>query len=246
MRRPSPGTRCWRIVLAWGRQVRGNGGAAIVRRSAAGYHRRRRPPKGETPRSNGRRPFARLQLARIVASGSQPNVNGSLLGLPRSTVRPRPPPSGGSFGSDRFRASRPRSGAGIAVRGLVAAQGPDPRRRAPPGAAPDRHGVPDPRRQRGAGFRLPGAARALDGQLRVRHLRLCLDLGAAARPADRPRARHRRATLHSGISRPRHARAAARVHFRQPLARHLASRSASRCVCAGWSGCSSRGSTTTC
>ena len=49
------------------------------------------------------------------------------------------------------------------------------------GAAARRHGVPDPGRKRGAGLWVAGPVRALDGQLRVRHLRLCLDLGAADR-----------------------------------------------------------------
>ena len=39
-------------------------------------------------------------------------------------------------------------------------------------------------------YRLAGPAGALDGQLRFRHLRLRLDLGAADRPAARPRALH--------------------------------------------------------
>src|SRR4051812_18539604 len=37
--------------------------------------------------------------------------------------------------------------------------------------------VPDPRRERRAALRLTGAVRALDGLVRVRRLRLCVDLG---------------------------------------------------------------------
>ena len=86
-------------------------------------------------------------------------------------------------------------------------------------AARRRHRVPDPRRERGAALCQPGAVGALDGIVRVRRLRLCLDLGAAARRPGRFRHRDRHAALHSGICRPQGSRDAARIPFRQPLAR---------------------------
>src|SRR5262245_14787106 len=52
-----------------------------------------------------------------------------------------------------------------------------PRRQRPDvGAAAGRHCVPDPDRERAAGLWFAGAVRALDGRLRIRHLRLCLDI----------------------------------------------------------------------
>ena len=81
------------------------------------------------------------------------------------------------------------------------------------------HRVPDPRRERRAALRLTGAVRALDGLVRVRRLRLCVDLGAAPRRPGRSRHRHRRAALHPGIHRHKPARHAARIPLRQPLAR---------------------------
>ena len=68
-----------------------------------------------------------------------------------------------------------------------------------PGAPPRRRRLPYPRRQRAARLHLADPAGALDGRLRVRHLRLRLDLGAADRRHGRPRPRHRRAALHSRI-----------------------------------------------
>ena len=85
----------------------------------------------------------------------------------------------------------------------------------------------------GARLRLAGAVRALDGQLRVRHLCLCLDLGAADRAVARSRPRHRGATLHPGISRAQAVRPAARLHLGQPLARGRHRDRASRALCAG-------------
>ena len=64
-------------------------------------------------------------------------------------------------------------------------------------------------------YRQPGAVRPLDGLVRVRRLRLCVDLGAAARRPGRSRHRDRRAALHSGIYRPQAARHAARLPLRR-------------------------------
>ena len=74
-------------------------------------------------------------------------------------------------------------------------------------------------RQRAAGARQPGAAGALDGQLRVRHLHLRVDLGADGRRALRRRPVVGGAALYSGIHRAQIARPPARVSDRQPLAR---------------------------
>ena len=62
-----------------------------------------------------------------------------------------------------------------------------------------RRRVPHPRVQRGPDLPVADPARPLDGQLRVRHLRLCLDLGADDRRPRRPGACHGRAALHSRI-----------------------------------------------
>src|SRR6266545_1595709 len=110
------------------------------------------------------------------------------------------------------------------------ARGSEPwRQRSDAGAAAGRHRVPDPGRERAAGLRLAGAVRALDGRLRVRHLRLCLDLGAVDRAGARSRARHRGAALRSGISRAQAFRSSARLSVRQPR-RGGWRRNAGRCL----------------
>ena len=142
---------------------------------------------------------------------SEPNVKQHLLGLSRACVRG----SGVQRGVDgkqrsqsgvcRARA-RPRAPLALQPFGHLARAARRGRR------------VPHPRRERGAAVRLPGSVRALDGLVRVRRLRLCVDLGAAARRPDRSRHRDRRAALHSRIHRHQAARHAARLPRRQPLA----------------------------
>ena len=138
---------------------------------------------------------------------SELNVNGSLLRLP---VRSR---AEVFVGSDRIRPVV----AGRSVAAMVAPE--SAARRRSPAAASGRHGVPDPRRRRHARLWLAGAVRALDGHVRIRHLCLCLDLGAADRPVARSRPRHRGAALHPAISRTQDVCAVARLCRGQPLAR---------------------------
>ena len=99
--------------------------------------------------------------------------------------------------------------------------------------ADGRRRVPDPRRERRPRLCVAGAARALDGQLRVRRLRLCLDLGAAARRRGRSRPRLLGAALHPGIFRA--ARSAACCAASSPAAAGSpsASRAASPLVAVG-------------
>ena len=67
------------------------------------------------------------------------------------------------------------------------------------------------------GLPVANPARALDGRFGLWRLRLCLDLGAAARQHDGFRHLGVGAKDHPGISRHRRARAAARLPLRQPL-----------------------------
>ncbi len=119
--------------------------------------------------------------------------------------------------------------------GVAAARGPDrePRpaarlaeglRRPLDRAADRRRGLPDPRVQRRPDLPVADPARALDGQLRVRHLRLCLDAGAGDRRSGRSRPRHVGAALRAGIHQARRVRPAARL----PVAAAAGSRSAAR------------------
>ena len=62
-----------------------------------------------------------------------------------------------------------------------------------------RRGLSDPRVQRRPDLPVADPARPLDGQLRVRHLRLCLDPGVGDRRSVRSRVRHFGTTLRAGI-----------------------------------------------
>src|SRR5262249_14680804 len=97
-----------------------------------------------------------------------------LLAVPPERAR------GGTLGTHRLATSTALADARLAAP-LGANNHAARRQRADAGAAPRRHRVPDPGDERPVGLWLPGAVRALDGRLRVRHLRLCLDLGAADR-----------------------------------------------------------------
>jgi hypothetical protein len=150
---------------------------------------------------------------------AQPNVNGSLLRL-SFACRPekRAAGCGGACGTDRFRTNSPFAAATVVAEFVVAAQDESAGRRASSGATPRRYGVLDPGRERPARVRFAGSVRTLDGELRVRCLRLRLDMDIAVWTADRPWARYRCAALHPGVPRARYARAPARVRIGEPLA----------------------------
>ena len=95
-----------------------------------------------------------------------------------------------------MRRRSPPAGALARVKAMLA-----DKERQPAGAARRRQGVSRPRRQRAARARLAGAAGALDGLVRIRHLHLCLDLGADDRRALRHGAVVGGAALHSRIHR---------------------------------------------
>ena len=87
--------------------------------------------------------------------------------------------------------------------------------RTPSHAARRRHGLRRALRQRRAALSFADRARPLDGQLRVRHLRLRLDLGDDPRRRRRPRARRRHHPLRAAIPRERRAGALARRRARR-------------------------------
>ncbi len=102
-------------------------------------------------------------------------------------------------------------GARAAGAGAVDLPGPQ---RAPPHPARCRDGVRRALRQRGVALSFANRAGPLDGQLRVRHLRLRVDLGDDPRRHRRPRARRRHHPLRAAIPRERPAGAAARRRAR--------------------------------
>ena len=145
------------------------------------------------------------ELPPAIVNVFQPILNASLLAMnarPRRRLWRR----GGRFGIDRFRTRaafalahllacrhrrRGRAGAGALCR----------RQRQLAGAASCRCRLSHPRRQRADRLHLADPLGALDGAFRIRHLHLCLDLGAAARRHGRSRPRLGDAALHPRIHR---------------------------------------------
>src|SRR5262249_17499008 len=109
-------------------------------------------------------------------------------------------------------------GACTALERLVAAARAFWRRRTPRTAA-RRHRLRDPGGERAARLPLAGAILALEGDLRIRHLHLCMVLGTSPGPDARPGTLNRGAAVHPAIPREQAARITARLRLGCTVAR---------------------------